>query len=225
MYILLIFSAPLIMKRFALGLGTALVALSPTFASAHEHQIFEIGDKTYDFTVGSLNEPIVVDDKTGVEFSVWTTGSGAAAVTGLEDTLKVEIAADGKTKVMDLAPAWGEEGSYHAVFYPTIATTYSYRFFGTVNNIPVDLTFTCNAGGHNMAAMEKNTTHVEVSEGVTRIEQRGAFSCPLAKAAMGFPAASSSVDSLATYAGFTSSISIAALAIALFALIRTRKRA
>jgi len=213
------------MKRIALSLGTTFLALSPALAFAHEHQIFEIGDKTYDFTVGSLNEPIVVDDKTGVEFSVWTTGSGAAAVTGLEKTLKVEIAAEGKTKVMDLAPAWGEEGSYHAVFYPTVEAVYSYRFFGTVNNVPVDLTFTCNAHGHNMAAMEKNTTHLEVSEGVTRIEQRGAFSCPQPKAAMGFPAPSSSLDDLATFAGFNTAMSIGAFAVALFALFRSfRKR-
>jgi hypothetical protein len=38
------------------------------FAFAHQRQLFMIGDKDYLFVVGSINEPLYVDDKSGVEF-------------------------------------------------------------------------------------------------------------------------------------------------------------
>jgi hypothetical protein len=31
---------------------------------------------------------------------------------------------------------------------PTIATTYTYRLFGTINGALFDVTFACNPGGH-----------------------------------------------------------------------------
>ncbi len=182
----------------------AMVALMPFTASAHEVQVFEIGGEEYQFVVGSLNEPVVVDDKTGVHLSVTMPEhagmaandhhGAAGAVEGLEDTLQVEISAGDAKKVLNLAPIHGEAGAYRAPFYPTVATTYSYRFFGTINETPVDLTFSCNPAGHGTA--EEDTTEVEVSDGVTRISKTGSFGCPSPKEAMGFPEASASVRSL-----------------------------
>lgn len=182
----------------------AIVALMPLAASAHETQEFEIGGEHYQFVVGSLNEPVVVDDKTGVYVSVtMPEHSGmaandhhgtAGAVEGLEETLQVEISAGDAKKVLDLAPIHGEAGAYRAPFYPTVATTYSYRFFGTINDTPVDLTFSCNPAGHGTA--EEDTNEVEISDGVTRVSKTGAFGCPSPKEDMGFPEASATVRSL-----------------------------
>lgn len=212
--------------KLSAAIGFALT-LSPALALAHEHQIFEIGDKTYDITIGSLNEPVTVDDKAGVELSIWQlAGSGSldVAVTGLETTLKVEVQADGQKKIMDLAAAWGEEGSYHAVFYPTVATEYSYRLFGTLNTVPVDLTFTCNPGGHVMSGGDENTTHLKISDQITRIEQRGSFSCPQDKIVQGFPVQASTLAGLSSKVNTAMAFGITGLALGIVALIRSGKK-
>jgi len=184
------------MKISLSSLVFALSIVAPFGASAHEHQTFEIGTKTYDFTVGSQNEPVVVDDKTGVELSIWTAGSGAIAVEGLEKTLKVELQADGEKKMMDLSAAWGEPGSYYATFYPTADTTYSYRVTGTIDSVPVDLLFTCSPAGHEMHATEEDASRVTISDAVTRIKKSGRFGCPKPKEAFGFPSEGATLRSL-----------------------------
>jgi hypothetical protein len=222
------------MKRFfqLSSIGFA-ITLAPFIASAHEHQTFRIGDKEYDFTIGSLNEPVTVDDKAGVELNIWEAASGSFAggpVTGLEETLKVEVQADGRKKIMDLTPAWGEEGSYHAVFFPTVATEYSYRLIGTINDIPVDLTFTCHGGGHVMHGGEEDNAEVEITENITRIHRTGSFSCPKEKEALGFPAEAASLDSLNDSASMGAMLGLAGLIAGLAgltagitALMRSRK--
>jgi hypothetical protein len=163
--------------------GIALVAIvAPFTALAHEHQEFKIGEKTYEFVVGSLGEPVIVDDKTGVDLRI---SSGGVAVEGLEKDLKVEIIAGDKKKVLDITTVYGAKGSYKAIFFPTIQTTLSYRVFGTINGIAIDLPFTCNPAGH--VASPEDKTEVIVSEGVTRILKSGQFGCPQSKAELGFP--------------------------------------
>lgn len=177
---------------------TSLTLLLPTLASAHEHQTFQIGDKQYSIGIGSLNEPVFVDDKTGVELEIQQLGGTAAhdtheesdeheegtPVTGLEQTLKVEVQAGDKTKTLDFSPAWGEPGAYHAAFFPTVATTYTYRLKGTINGVNIDIPFVCNPAGH--PATPDDTMHAEVGA-VTRLSKSGAFGCPRPKAEMGFP--------------------------------------
>lgn len=208
-----------------LSVGFALFLLVPIAASAHEHQTFEIGNKTYDFTIGSQNEPVSVDDKSGVELSIWTAGDAGAAVEGLEKTLKVELQADGQAKMMDLSPTWGEPGGYYATFYPTVETSYAYRVIGTINDVPVDLLFTCSPAGHEMHATEPDTSRVKVSENVTRTNKGGRFGCPKAKAPLGFPAQASTVRSLEKKANFSLLIGIVGLALGATAMVRTGKRA
>src|SRR5581483_2268971 len=101
------------------------------------------------------------DDKSGVDLSVlhFTTQPNAdpdsaspsaekgTPVMGLEKTLKVEISAGDKKKVMPLEPSYETPGSYQAVFYPTIATTYTFRLFGTVNGKNIDTSFDCSLTG------------------------------------------------------------------------------
>lgn len=171
-------------------------AMALPIASAHESQVFKIGESEYSFVVGSLNEPIFVDDKSGVDLRV---SKNEKPVTGLEATLKVEVSAGDKKKTMDLSPAYNNPGAYSAAFYPTVATTYSYRFFGNVAEHPVDITFTCNPGGHTET--DEDTTPLKISDAVTRIKQSGAFSCPRPKTEAGFPENAPSLNELKNSSG------------------------
>lgn len=180
-------------------LATACTLLGVQVVAAHENQVYRIGGKTYQLTVGSLNEPVAIDDKTGLDFKVELQPGGGAKpgpVTGLEQTLKVEVAAADKKKVFNLQSSFGTPGSYKTSFYPTVQTTLSYRIFGTIEDVPVDLTFTCSPAGH--ARVPEDTTEVKVSDQVTRISKRGSFGCPIAKSDVGFPEAAPSLFELQT---------------------------
>ncbi len=190
-------------KRTFAVVSLAALLLAPASAFAHERQGFTIGGTQYLFVVGSLNEPTVVDDKTGVDLriikadSTDPTNSKAAAavpVTGLESTLKVELSAGGKKKTLDLSPAYGDAGAYKAQYYPTVQTTYAYRVFGQLNGTEVSLSFTCNPAGH--VASPEDKTAVEIAPGVTRTFKAGQFGCPLAKAELGFPEESTTLVDL-----------------------------
>jgi hypothetical protein len=198
---------------FFLVMMLALAGIAPYSASAHEHQTFKIGAKYYQFTVGSLNEPIAVDDKTGVDLKVELVSQAEAMeerheeeaghtettpvpVAGLEKTLKVELGAGSVKKVLSLAPAFNSPGSYRAMFIPTLETTYTYRFFGTIDSMPVDLSFTCNPVGEAVPQVTPGV--LKLSDSVERISKTGAYGCPLAKADLGFPEKSAAVADLKT---------------------------
>ena len=171
----------------------SLVSVTPQ-AFAHERQLYTIGGQDYLIVIGSLNEPTFVDDKSGVDLRVLTadpnnpmnsTAEGAVPVEGLEETVQVELGAGNVTKVLQLEPAFGEPGAYEAPFYPTVATTLTYRLFGTINNTPVDLTFTCTPTGEAGATADNST--VQVSEGVVRKGIEGGYGCPAPVTDAGFP--------------------------------------
>jgi hypothetical protein len=177
----------------ALAILVSLVSVTPQ-AFAHERQLYTIGGQDYLIVIGSLNEPIFVDDKSGVDLQVLradpnnpmnSSAEGAAPVEGLEETLQVELGAGNVTRVLQLEPAFGEPGAYEAPFYPTVATTLTYRLFGTINNTPVDLTFTCTPTGEAGAAADNST--VQVSEGVVRKGIEGGYGCPAPLSEAGFP--------------------------------------
>lgn len=194
---------PMRTRLYGISFVTALLALAaPVVVLAHEHRTYEIGGKEYVFTVGFLNEPVAVDDSAGVELTVSLSGvvagegtgrhdedsdmdhhGAAEAVAGLEKTLKVEVSAGSVKKVMDLKPAWGTPGSYHAAFHPSIQTTYSFRIFGTVNAIPINVVFSCNSDG----TVSDDMTRKAISDRVVQISQEGGFGCPLSKAESTFP--------------------------------------
>ena len=219
-----------------------MLLLSPLTALAHEHRTFAIGNKHYSVVVGAIGEPVHVDDKAGVEVMVSEVGieshthhdeedeHAGTPVTGLEKSLKVEASAGTQRKTFDLEPRWGTPGTYQAVFYPTVQTTYTYRLMGTINNVPFDVTFTCNPAVWEDTLEE--TTPVSVSDGVTQILKGGAFGCPEGKAEAQFPEQSGSMNDLATRlqhleggakSTATLSMSIVALVLALAAWMRVRK--
>lgn len=193
------------MKNIAIISPLVALLLLPVMVSAHQREQFIINGEKHEFVIGSLNEPIVVDDKTGVLLSVREVGdetagaeeddhSSTGGVMGLEETLKVEMIAGDVKKITDLSPVRDTPGSYQNAFYPTVATTLSYRIFGTIDETPFDYTFTCNPAGH--AAAPEDTTEVKISDGVTRVLKTGSFSCPQAKEDFGFPEKSTAVVGL-----------------------------
>lgn len=179
-------------KKIYLACACALF-LFPCVTLAHQTQMYEINDVPYQLVIGSLNEPVIVDDKTGV--SVEITRNGQPLV-GAQENLQVEMIAGSHSKVTSLSPVHGTEGHYTNSFIATVPTTLTYRVFGTLEDTPVDLSFTCNPAGHPQAAEE--TQSVAISDGVVQTLKRGAFGCPQPKEAFGFPEEAPSAYGLMT---------------------------
>lgn len=162
-------------------------------SDAHQRALYNINGQDYLFVIGSLNEPVSVDDKTGVEFRAMypdpanptdSRANGSQPVTGLEETLKVEILAGDKNLTSNLEPSFGELGSYESEpFYPTVPTTFDYRIYGNINGTAFDVTFSCNPAGGEAAQSDNST--VQISEGVERKALLGGFGCPEER--VGFP--------------------------------------
>ena len=160
---------------------------------AHQRQLFTIGNEDYLFVIGSLNEPIFVDDKTGVDFAAYTPdpndpvnskANGTKPIEGLENILKVELAAGDKKKVLNFEPAYQNPGHYEAPFFPTIETTYNYTLFGNINGTEFRATWTCSPEGAEAAS--DNSTK-QISDGVIRKAILGSFGCPESRTDLGFP--------------------------------------
>jgi hypothetical protein len=170
-----------------------LFSINSQIALAHQKALYTINGKDYLFVIGSLNEPASVDDKTGVDFrGIWpnatdptnSQANGTQPITGLENSLKVEISAGDKNMTSDLEPAFGELGSYESkTFYPTVATTYSFRIFGDINGTSFDQTFACNPAGGEATKSDNST--VQISQDVVRKALVGGFGCPEPR--LGFP--------------------------------------
>jgi hypothetical protein len=181
------------MLRGAL-LTTAIVAGLAVPGLAHQRYWLQVGQTDYLLVVGSLDEPVFTGDKSGVDLTVLLPDPGnpmdsrserAKPVEGLEKTLKVEIKAGPHARVFELEPRFRAPGRYDAVFFPTVATTYAYRVFGTMGGSPFDMTFMCNPAGHVAAAEDKSV--VRISADVTRKGVTGSFGCPRARSEAEFP--------------------------------------
>jgi hypothetical protein len=158
----------------------------------HESRLYTVGDQDFLLVVGSMNEPAYVDDKSGVEAFAYlpdpndpmnTQANGTTPVEGLD--LKADVSAGEKNMTLDLEPAFRDPGHYEAVFYPTVPTTYSYTVYGDINGTEFRDTFTCSPAGGSEPAQDNST--VAVSDGVTRIGQRGGFGCIESRADVSFP--------------------------------------
>ena len=148
------------MKRtHALFASLAVVAMlglaAPLLTSAHESRNVDNGK--YHLVVGWLDEPAYTGFLNSVDLTV-TQNTGARAtpsatpasdenttgtpVTGLEDTLKVDIIFNDKTMNLPISPAWQQPGHYVGYVIPTQAGDYSLHIYGTINGDKIDETFT-----------------------------------------------------------------------------------
>ncbi len=127
-------------------LAVALTALTATAVLAHEQR--EVGDLT--FTVGMLEEPVFVGQKSGLDLRV---ARGEEPVEGLEETLQATVTAGGETRELELSPVFGERGAYRSVFFPTVAGPYSFQITGDVDGTALDETFT--AGPETFGEVEE----------------------------------------------------------------------
>jgi hypothetical protein len=180
-------------RFYGMGCVVAAVALWGTLAVAHERQLIHIGMNDYLLVVGFLSEPVYTGDRSGLDLRVVLPDRSnpldarapeVKPVDNLDKSLKVEVKAGPHARIFDLRPTYGAPGRYEAVFYPTVATTYSFRLFGTVDTVPVDLTFACNPLGH-VSVEDRNL--VRLAEHVTRKAVVGSFGCPTARADVEFP--------------------------------------
>ncbi len=224
------------MHKTLTALTLAAFAL-PQLVAAHEHYEYMIGADTYEITIGSLNEPLVVDDKSGVDFRIAKLekaasgenggrhahgSTGSTPVVGLEETLKVDVIAGDRRKTFELTPVYATPGSYKAQFYPTEATQLSYRIYGTIAGVPFDQTYSCNMAGHNEAP--EDTTMVQISDGVMRHLKTGAFSCPVEKTSLGFPTEGVSLAVLSESVDGSNRMAWIATILAGFALAASMRR-
>jgi hypothetical protein len=177
----------------SIAIALSLLFLIAASASAHQRQLLQIGATDYLVVVGFVNEPVYTGDKSGVELIIITPDPAnpldsrapeAKPVEALEKSLKVEVKAGPHTKVFDLKPAYRAPGRYEAVFYPTVPTTYTFRFFGTVHDVPVDFTFICNPLGH---VSDEDRTVLKLSQDITRKALIGSFGCPQERTEAEFP--------------------------------------
>ena len=187
-------------------LVTSLVTIQS--ALAHENRLYNIGGKDYWIAVGSINEPVYVDDKSGAEAFISladpndllnSDANGTTKVEGLEKTIKFEVSAGDKKKQLEIDPAWEDPGHYVTTFYPTVETTYSYRLFGSINNVTVSLDYVCTPGPYNEG--QQNNSTKQVSDGVELKAQQGSFGCPNSRTEIGFPEPYISNNELANMMG------------------------
>jgi hypothetical protein len=186
-------ASPLLLNSAAIAVAMVLLLVAPT--PAHQRQLLQIGPTDYLVVVGFLNEPVYTGDKSGVDLIVMTPdasnpidaqAANAKPVENIEKTLKVEVKAGPHAKVFELRPTYRAAGRYSAVFYPTIPTTFSFRFFGAVDGVPVDITFTCSPLGH---VSSEDRTLSKLSDDVTRKVLIGSFGCPEERVDAEFPPA------------------------------------
>ena len=102
----------------------------------------------YEFNdVGFAVEPAFEGAINGVELEVVKEQNGAP-VEGLEKSLQVEVThvSSGAAKTFELQPDFRRPGRYTADFIPTAPGHYTFRFFGTIEGLAVDETFSSQSG-------------------------------------------------------------------------------
>ena len=182
----------------AIGLVLLFMSLSSTVhnASAHQKQLVSIDGKDYLFVVGNANEPVFIDDKSGVELFAYvpinttdplsTNPNNTKPVENLDQVLKVEVSAGSQKKVLDFEPDEDNPAHYIATFFPTIQTTYHYRIFGNISNTPISLNWSCSPISVSEDAVVSNST-VKISDNVIRKSIVGGFGCPEPRSDKLFP--------------------------------------
>lgn len=125
-------------KRLLAAMLTSVFAMLLIGSSvlAHEHRHVD----EYELTVGFLVEPAIVEQPNGLDLRV-TKGDDAEPVEGLENTLQAEIIYGDERLPLNIRARWGQPGAYTSDVIPTAIGAYSFRIYGTIEDISVDETF------------------------------------------------------------------------------------
>jgi hypothetical protein len=126
----------------------------PSVALAHERRT--LGAGKYDAVVGWDVEPAFVGEKNAASIRISKTGTNPAEpVTGVEQTLKVDIRQGAQTKTFDLRAVFGQPGYYVADLIPTRDGDYVWTFNGAIGDDKVAEKFDTADGKFN--AVERAT--------------------------------------------------------------------
>lgn len=133
-------------------LALSTLGVAPQSASAHEQRDI-VGGK-YHTVVGFLNEPAYQGQLNGLDLTVTSKNDknadgSAKAIEGLEQTLKAQVLADGKTLDLVVQSRFNMPGKYAAYFMPTAAGQYRFHIYGTIDGEAVDETFESGPGRFN----------------------------------------------------------------------------
>jgi hypothetical protein len=134
-----------------------IILVNAPRAFAHTHKVLTINGQKVEFVVGWVVEPPYVDEVNAVDF--WAhyinvtcpqgTVSTSCPVIGLDQTVQVQVITGGQSQVLAFSPNLSNDvppifvGEYTANIEPTVAGSYSFRIFGTVDGTSVNETFTC----------------------------------------------------------------------------------
>lgn len=132
--------------KFTARLLVIFLLIVALFVSASAHEGREVGKYVINF--GWRNEPAYTTLLNGPELTV-VTHDDETPVEGLTDTLKIEVAYGGKTKVLRLRAVFGSPGHYTADLIPTQPGDYSFHLTGTIGDVTVDEVFDSAEGEFN----------------------------------------------------------------------------
>lgn len=114
-----------------------------TTGDAFAHERREVAE--YTFVIGFLNEPALLNQPNSLDLRISRT-EDEAPIEGLEETLQVEVTAQGETMELNVTPRFNAPGAYNGHFMPTAEGTYTFRVSGTIEDNEVDETFTSGPG-------------------------------------------------------------------------------
>ena len=98
----------------------------------------------YQFVLGWVSEPAYLGQLNGIDLRISDARSSPAApVSGLEKTLKADIAAGGLSPFpLTIEARFGAAGAYNAWLMPTVTGTYSVHITGKIDTQNIDEKFT-----------------------------------------------------------------------------------
>jgi hypothetical protein len=206
------------------GLATSLVVVGAAPASAHVEKT--IGP--IDLEIGFGTEPAYIGEPNSVQVILSEHGS---PVVDLGDSLKVQVSFGGQQTTLPLEPNFelggdGEPGDYRAWFIPSQAGPYTFTLSGSVHGTKVNLSVTSGPTTFNevtdpVEAMFPAVDTPTTQELSTRIEQDSAR---LTAATTDTASAKTAADDAKTVAIIGVIVGLIGIAIAIWALVRARRR-
>ena len=174
----------------------------PGAALAHQNSLLQIGNDFYWFKIGFIRggeETPLARERTEFQIYVLRADSksisadprSAELVPDIEKNLSAEVIFGNVKKEFKLTSIerTNQPTFYTLSFVPGVEGVYSLRLFGTLDNIPVDMTFTCSSAGHGVVS-EQNRLQIKI--GAKELKRSGSFACPISRDQILFPGAVSS---------------------------------